>query len=77
MKGDSAQCLQSICNMEMFLMEKYRMPPSDINNMVLMDFEFLYSRAANEGAQKEDTGDFGKLDEKLMIYGKPFDGIKV
>ena len=77
MKEELAQGLRSICNMEMFLMEKYSIPPSDINNMVLMDFEFMFDNAVREMDTKEDTGDFSKLEEQIFIHGQALAGIKV
>ena len=56
-------------------MEKYGIPPSDINNMVLMDFEFYFDKAVREMEPKSDNNDFSKLEEKIMIHGKEFNGI--
>jgi len=81
LKGDFAQSLRSIYNMEMFLMEKYGMSPSEMNNMVLMDFEFYYDRAVSE-SESQPSDDFGEMEQienmnsiKPMQIGKAFDGI--
>jgi hypothetical protein len=63
--------------MEMFLMEKYAIPPSDINNMVMMDFEFMYDKAVRETEPKQDTGDFSKLEEQIMVHGQVLAGVKI
>ena len=58
-------------------MEKYAIPPSDINNMVLMDFEFMYDKAVREMEPKKDTGDFSELNEQIKFHGNIVDGIKI